>query len=708
MPKTAAAKGSKGPAGQDYWFVFDSLLVALMIAETWVLPGLLLLSGAERGNGAELPAGGTDVLRLFRLLRLTRMARMLRSITELMILIKGMAAAARSVFFVMCLLVIIIYVFSIAFTQLAAGTVMGSFYFPTVQHSMYTLLIYGTFLDDIAPFCDEVGAESVACLVLVFVFAILAACTVLNMLIGILCEVVSAVATTEKEDMMVHMVTVKLERLLQNGDTNNDGNISQAPLALGTSEVPLYRERICFRALDKVIQHELRVAIAFIFRFLQGPVAAVSPFFFRRCYKVNVPCHGACRELASASASRFSGRQRLGGPILAPKLQRTVVSAQARAFSVTLIMPAPFFAGSWVKLVASSSLLLLFWNNWNKSLTIQNRQNGPNADQSFGPTRPRFGERELLTRRCWVVQCEPMDRFGDLRLASYRFDPTQEPLRSQLINQLGAGPSALIEVAKNFVGGVNAGLWLLRAQEEMVLKLVRFDATAPSQLVEASMFAKLAKEFPKIAEDPALAFPTKIFHVRTPNGVRSHDLVVMRRAPGRLLADLISERCRAGRAEELLDILERVGICTAEFHHRYRGKQHCDLGPHNICFDEESGRTTLIDLGGMGNTVSSKDVDRFCQILRRMADGLGQELQEGVRRFQEGYVGTAQRLSAALGDLEQNDGVRPGHGPPSWILQQSETHPCGCLPQWYLGCTGLGKKPPQHGSSACPDTATDD
>ena len=39
---------------------------------------------------------------------------------------------------------------------------------------------------------------------------------------------------------------------------------------------------------------------------------------------------------------------------------------------------------------------------------------------------------------------------------------------------------------------------------------------------------------------------------------------------------------------------------------------------------------------------------------------------------------------------------------------KKKTHPCGCLPQWYLGCTGLGKKPPQHGSSACPDTATDD
>ena len=53
---------------------------------------------------------------------------------------------------------------------------------------MYTLLIYGTFLDDIAPFCDEVGAESAACLILVFIFAVLAACTVLNLLIGILCE----------------------------------------------------------------------------------------------------------------------------------------------------------------------------------------------------------------------------------------------------------------------------------------------------------------------------------------------------------------------------------------------------------------------------------------------------------------------------------------------------------------------------------------
>mmetsp|Transcript_97660 Transcript_97660/g.232462 ORF Transcript_97660/g.232462 Transcript_97660/m.232462 type:complete len:625 (+) Transcript_97660:82-1956(+) len=213
---------------KDYWFVFDSFLMLLMIGETWALPLALVASGTGAATFTEDSSHLLDVLKVCRLLRLARMARMLRSISELMILIKGMAAAGRSVFFVMCLLVIIVYIFSIAFTQLAQGTVMGSVYFPTVQHAMYSLLIYGTFLDDIAPFCDAVGAESIACLTLVFIFSILSACTVLNLLIGVLCEVVSQVAQNEKEDLMVQKVTMNLQILLQSLDVNNDGRISQA------------------------------------------------------------------------------------------------------------------------------------------------------------------------------------------------------------------------------------------------------------------------------------------------------------------------------------------------------------------------------------------------------------------------------------------------------------------------------------------------
>jgi len=250
---------------KDAWFVFDSLLVVMMVAETWVLTAVILLTSAG-GQGIEI--SGSNSLRLFRLLRLSRMARMLRSMPELMILIKGMAAATRSVFSVMCLLIIIMYVFAIAFKQLADGTVMGQYYFPTVQHSMYTLLIYGTFLDDLAPFCDEVGAESAACLALVMVFVLLAACTVLNMLIGVLCEVVTAVAETEKEEVLVSFVTTKLQSLLNSLDADHDGHISQDEFMkiLGLPEAAGALEEVGVDPVDIVDYMD------FIFQQRQGPM----------------------------------------------------------------------------------------------------------------------------------------------------------------------------------------------------------------------------------------------------------------------------------------------------------------------------------------------------------------------------------------------------------------------------------------------------
>merc|ERR1719310_2576704 len=104
---------------KDGWFVFDSALVFMMVMETWVL----LIIMAASGSSGESPLGGnTSILRLFRLLRLSRLMRMLRSLPELMILVKGMVTAMKSVVYVMGLLVIITYVFAIAFTQLSVGT----------------------------------------------------------------------------------------------------------------------------------------------------------------------------------------------------------------------------------------------------------------------------------------------------------------------------------------------------------------------------------------------------------------------------------------------------------------------------------------------------------------------------------------------------------------------------------------------------------
>merc|ERR1719444_551457 len=56
----------------------------------------------------------------------------------------------------MGLLFIITFVFGIAFTQLAGTDPVLAEFFQTVPLSIYSLFIYGTFLDDLAYFCDTI------------------------------------------------------------------------------------------------------------------------------------------------------------------------------------------------------------------------------------------------------------------------------------------------------------------------------------------------------------------------------------------------------------------------------------------------------------------------------------------------------------------------------------------------------------------------
>jgi hypothetical protein len=79
-------------AFRDAWFVFDFVLVCMMVTESWVIPIISVLTNDKR----TLPLGDAVVLRLFRLLRLTRMTRVMRMVPELMIMVKGLYAGIRS------------------------------------------------------------------------------------------------------------------------------------------------------------------------------------------------------------------------------------------------------------------------------------------------------------------------------------------------------------------------------------------------------------------------------------------------------------------------------------------------------------------------------------------------------------------------------------------------------------------------------------
>jgi len=113
---------------------------------------------------------------------------------ELMVLIRGVVAASRPVFLTMHLLILGLYLFAIMMRQLTQGTPVGELFFYSVPASMYKLTIEGVFLDNMGYTVDTIAESSPLYAVIFLIFVVFAALMVMNMLIGVLCEVVSAVA----------------------------------------------------------------------------------------------------------------------------------------------------------------------------------------------------------------------------------------------------------------------------------------------------------------------------------------------------------------------------------------------------------------------------------------------------------------------------------------------------------------------------------
>jgi hypothetical protein len=207
----------------DGWLMFDSFLVFFMVAETWVMP--ILIPGTD--------GAGLSVLRLLRLARLTRMARLMRRVPELLTLLKGMVAAVRSVSSALLLLLLITYVFSIVFATVLGGEPTYYEYWGTIPHAMYTLGIIGAVGDDSTAFMydPEAGGADIwhehpPMLWVFLAYFFLANFTVLNMLIGILCDVISDTQASEKMKAKAREVEEKISLVYDSIDTDGSGKIS--------------------------------------------------------------------------------------------------------------------------------------------------------------------------------------------------------------------------------------------------------------------------------------------------------------------------------------------------------------------------------------------------------------------------------------------------------------------------------------------------
>merc|ERR1719188_140831 len=142
-----------------------------------------------------------------------------------MVIGRGIVIVARTVFVIMCLLVLIVYTFAIVFTQLAKGTNLENSICSDMLTTMSTLLL-GGILPDFKPTTDAMAAEDIFFAAFFFMFVLLAYVTIMNMLIGVLVEVVSVVASVEKETYQVAAVKRVLQKWAPEADKNDDNMIN--------------------------------------------------------------------------------------------------------------------------------------------------------------------------------------------------------------------------------------------------------------------------------------------------------------------------------------------------------------------------------------------------------------------------------------------------------------------------------------------------
>eukprot|EP00747_Dinoflagellata_sp_TGD_P030585 gnl/TRDRNA2_/TRDRNA2_134735_c0_seq1.p1 gnl/TRDRNA2_/TRDRNA2_134735_c0~~gnl/TRDRNA2_/TRDRNA2_134735_c0_seq1.p1 ORF type:complete len:579 (-),score=125.67 gnl/TRDRNA2_/TRDRNA2_134735_c0_seq1:24-1760(-) len=210
-----------------FWNIFDGALVSQVIFESVIAPNTI-------GTSPNLP--GFSMLRLLRLLRLTRVLRM---VPELLMMVKSLGAAIRSVSMTFCLALGIMYIFSIIFTQWAISHTLihecdpeedecpmtPDEAFGTISRSLLTLCQVLCF-DDTFSLIRGIMQESMFYGLLIILFILIAAFTVLNMLIGVICEIVSSTCDDERDKMMRD----KVEYLFAQIDSDSSGGITKREL----------------------------------------------------------------------------------------------------------------------------------------------------------------------------------------------------------------------------------------------------------------------------------------------------------------------------------------------------------------------------------------------------------------------------------------------------------------------------------------------
>jgi hypothetical protein len=242
----------------------------------------------------------------------------------------------------------------------------------------------------------------------------------------------------------------------------------------------------------------------------------------------------------------------------------------------------------------------------------------------------------------------------ELRLHSDAFDPFEPRTRSLLLDALGLASNSTIEPHQDNSGAFNHGVWNLFNKKSLglVLKLVDCNRRRPEVATDTEKFIKLAGLCPNIVSEFSIAFPVKIFRLRGPSGKRTEDLMVMRRAAGQQLTQILYRKFHSNDLDGLQRIFKEFGSYLCTIHRVYRGMQHGDCQPSNVFYDRMNECFTLIDVADMGHgpfiaAGGDNDVEHFVTGLKTLSQYYSQEFLAGAEsHFRQGYAEAKRRHSS--------------------------------------------------------------
>jgi len=224
---------NKHDAFRDSWFIFDFFLFVPMVVGTWLLPIVGVLGGIDKFAQNHM----FELMQILQLSGLARLARIVHYLPGLRALTHGLFLACLAVLPSLIIVCLLIYIFAILLVVTLKDYHEEGIHeeFHSIRWAMWTLLIDGTIADSpgerMFPLLKEAEFKSGVAVFIFIVFVLLSAITLMNMIIGIICEVVNSKTVQERDDDAIDALKKNVLVELQKFDVNGNNKISKAELA---------------------------------------------------------------------------------------------------------------------------------------------------------------------------------------------------------------------------------------------------------------------------------------------------------------------------------------------------------------------------------------------------------------------------------------------------------------------------------------------